>query len=101
MTIPDFSKRLTTARGRIEHNDPGARTSIGPADVREMIKSQERLTTGTESAKVSQVETPAESQPSINTTLASESPESSTSEPGNVSNASETPQVQASGDENV
>lgn len=40
MTIPDFGKRLTTARGRVEHNNPGpgVRTSIGPQERAEIIR---------------------------------------------------------------
>lgn len=103
--VPDFSKRLTTERGRIEHNNPGPgeRTSIGPEDRALLMEShQKSLTAASEPAKVSEtVETPVESQEPIPITLASESPESSTSEPGSVSDASETPQTQASDDDNV
>jgi len=55
MTIPDFSKRLTTARGRVEANDPGpgSRTSIGPSEREAMIEAQKKsLTPGVEDAKV-------------------------------------------------
>jgi hypothetical protein len=93
MTIPDFSKRLTTAWGRVEANDPGpgSRTSIGPSEREAMIEAQKKsLTTEVEDATIpkSSAPEPERSEPAAS---GSDDGKRSGSEPGNDTVAVPTP----------